>query len=154
MGAGVKLMYGFRFETQDQRDLHDKSFMKFDKFSDYVQPRLGFTWDVNQDGKTKVSGNYAKYFEQIPQRMAIRVYANETYLRWNYRHHQLHLRHRHRCLHLRGHAEHRHGLRHAFQLRSHRRRAPSSPSAMSTSWASTTPSPAAGPRASTPSTAS
>ncbi|WP_243287303.1 TonB-dependent receptor [Geothrix terrae] len=85
VGAGVKLMYGFRFETQDQRDLHDKSFMKFDNFKDYVQPRLGFTWDVNQDGKTKVSGNYAKYFEQIPQRMAIRVYANETYLRYNYR---------------------------------------------------------------------
>jgi len=85
VGAGVKLMYGFRFEMQDQRDLNDKSFMKFDKFSDYVQPRLGFTWDVNQDGKTKVSGNYAKYFEQIPQRMAIRVYANETYLRYNYR---------------------------------------------------------------------
>lgn len=85
VGAGVKLMYGFRFETQDQRDLHDKSFMKFDKFSDYVQPRLGFTWDLNQDGKTKVSGNFARYFEQIPQRMAIRVYANETYLRYNYR---------------------------------------------------------------------
>ncbi|WP_243295110.1 TonB-dependent receptor [Geothrix mesophila] len=84
VGAGVKLMYGFRFETQDQRDLHDRSFMKFDDFKDYVQPRLGFTWDVNQDGKTKVSGNYAKYFEQIPQRMAIRVYANETYLRYNY----------------------------------------------------------------------
>jgi hypothetical protein len=85
VGAGVKLMYGFRFEMQDQRDLNDKSFLKFDNFKDYVQPRLGFTWDVNQDGKTKVSGNYAKYFEQIPQRMAIRVYANETYLRYNYR---------------------------------------------------------------------
>ena len=85
VGAGVKLMYGFRFEAQDQRDLNDKSFLKFDNFKDYVQPRLGFTWDVNQDGKTKVSGNYAKYFEQIPQRMAIRVYANETYLRYNYR---------------------------------------------------------------------
>jgi hypothetical protein len=84
VGAGVKLMYGFRFETQDQRDLHDQSFMKFDDFKDYVQPRLGFTWDVNQDGKTKVSGNYATYFEQVPQRMAIRVYANETYLRYNY----------------------------------------------------------------------
>ena len=85
VGSGVKLMYGFRWEMQDQRDLNDKSFLKFDNFKDYVQPRLGFTWDVNQDGKTKVSGNYAKYFEQIPQRMAIRVYANETYLRWNYR---------------------------------------------------------------------
>lgn len=84
VGAGVKLMYGFRFETQDQRDFRDHSFMKFDNFKDYVQPRLGFTWDVNQDGKTKVSANYATYFEQIPQRMAIRVYANQTYLRYNY----------------------------------------------------------------------
>jgi hypothetical protein len=58
--------------------------MKFDKFSDYVQPRLGFTWDVNQDGKTKVSGSYAKYFESIPQRLAIRVYANEVYSRYRY----------------------------------------------------------------------
>lgn len=84
VGAGVKLMYGFRYEIQDQRDWKDKSFMKFDKFSDYVQPRLGFTWDVNQDGKTKVSGSYAKYFESIPQRLAIRVYANEVYSRYRY----------------------------------------------------------------------
>jgi len=84
MGKGFKLMFGFRYEIQDQKDLNGKSFLKFDKFSDYVQPRLGFTWDVNQDGKTKVAGSYAKYFEQIPQRMAIRVYANETYLRYRY----------------------------------------------------------------------
>jgi hypothetical protein len=84
VGAGVKLMYGFRYEIQDQRDWRDKSFMKFDKFSDYVQPRLGFTWDVFQDGKTKVSGSYARYFESIPQRMAIRVYANEVYTRYRY----------------------------------------------------------------------
>ena len=84
VGSGVKLMYGFRFETQDQRNLHDQSFLKFDKFSDYVQPRIGFTWDVNGDGKTKVSANYAKYFESIPQRMAIRVFANETYVRYRY----------------------------------------------------------------------
>lgn len=84
IGKGVKLMFGFRYETQDQKDLNGKSFMKFDDFKDYVQPRLGFTWDVNEDGKTKVSGSYAKYFEQIPQRLAIRVYANEVYTRYRY----------------------------------------------------------------------
>lgn len=84
VGKGLKLMFGFRYEIQDQKDLHGKSFMKFDKFSDYMQPRLGFTWDVNEDGKTKVSGSYAKYFEMVPQRMAIRVYANETYIRYRY----------------------------------------------------------------------
>jgi hypothetical protein len=84
VGAGLKLMYGFRYEIQDQRDLHDKSFMKFSNFNDQLQPRLGFTWDVNGDGRSKVSANYARYFEQIPQRLAIRVYANETYLRYRY----------------------------------------------------------------------
>jgi hypothetical protein len=84
VGAGVKLMYGFRYEIQDQRDLNDKSFLKFDKFQDQLQPRFGITWDVNGDGRSKVSTSYARYFESIPQRMAIRVYANETYLRYRY----------------------------------------------------------------------
>ncbi|WP_306590586.1 TonB-dependent receptor [Geothrix sp. 21YS21S-4] len=84
VGNGLKLMYGARYEIQDQRDLNDKSFMKFSNFNDQLQPRLGFTWDVNQDGKTKVSGSYARYFESIPQRLAIRVYANEIYLRYRY----------------------------------------------------------------------
>ncbi len=84
MGAGFKLMYGGRYEIQDQKDLNGRSFMKFSDFKDQFQPRIGFTWDVNQDGKTKVAGSYAKYFESIPQRMAIRVYANEKYLRYRY----------------------------------------------------------------------
>lgn len=84
VGSGLKLMYGFRYEIQDQRDFNNKSFLKFDNFQDQLQPRLGFTWDVNGDGKSKVSGSYARYFEAIPQRMAIRVYANEQYLRYRY----------------------------------------------------------------------
>ncbi len=84
VGAGLKLMYGARYEIQDQRDLNDKTFLKFSNFQDQLQPRLGFTWDVNQDGRSKVSGSFARYFESIPQRMAIRVFANETYLRWRY----------------------------------------------------------------------
>jgi hypothetical protein len=55
--------------------------MKFDNFKDQAQPRLGFTWDLNNDGQSKVSGSYAKYFEAIPQRLAIRVFANEVFLR-------------------------------------------------------------------------
>ncbi|HEX9011465.1 MAG TPA: TonB-dependent receptor [Holophagaceae bacterium] len=84
VASGLKLMYGFRYEIQDQRDLHDQTFLKFSNFNDQLQPRLGFTWDVNGDGRSKVSGSYARYFESIPQRMAIRVYANETYLRYRY----------------------------------------------------------------------
>ena len=84
VGAGVKLMYGFRYEIQDQRDLNDKTFIKFSNFQDQLQPRLGFTWDVDGDGRSKVSASFARYFESIPQRMAMRVYANETYLRYRY----------------------------------------------------------------------
>ena len=84
VGNGVKVMFGFRLESQTQKDKDGNTFLKFNNFADYVQPRLGFTWDVDGDGKTKVSANYAKYFEAIPQRMAIRVYANETYIRYRY----------------------------------------------------------------------
>jgi hypothetical protein len=81
---GFRLMYGFRWEIQEQKDLNDKAFMKFSKFPDYVQPRLGFTWDVFNNGKSKLSGSYATYYESIPQRIAIRVFANEVYLRERY----------------------------------------------------------------------
>jgi hypothetical protein len=79
--SGFRLFYGFRFETQEQQSYTGQTFAKFDKFSDQVQPRIGFTWDVNNDGKTKVSGGIGRYFENIPQRVAIRVYANEIFLR-------------------------------------------------------------------------
>lgn len=77
----LKIFYGLRYESQSQKDPHGVTFMKFDKVSDYTQPRLGFTWDPGQDGKTKVSGSFARYFEQIPQRLAARVYGNEIYMR-------------------------------------------------------------------------
>lgn len=78
--SGFRLMYGARYETQDLKDYTGKSFLKFSG-TDYIQPRIGFTWDVNNDGKTKVAGSYATYFESIPQQISIRVFANEVYLR-------------------------------------------------------------------------
>jgi Carboxypeptidase regulatory-like domain len=84
MFAGFKLMYGARYEAQDQQDLNGKSFLKYSKLTDVLQPRIGFTWDLNNDGKSKVSGSYGVYFEKIPQRVAIRVFANEIFLRRRY----------------------------------------------------------------------
>ncbi len=81
---GFRLMYGARYETQKLKDLNGQVFADFTG-SDYIQPRVGFTWDLNNDGKTVVSGSYATYFEAIPQRLSIRVFANETYLRHYYR---------------------------------------------------------------------
>jgi hypothetical protein len=80
---GLRLMYGVRQEVQDLQDYAGKTFLKFSG-SDYLQPRLGFTWDVNNDGKTKVAGSFATYFESVPQQISIRVFANEVYLRHRY----------------------------------------------------------------------
>jgi hypothetical protein len=77
--TGFRIFYGFRGESQEQDDPHGHAFLKF-KMGDYIQPRFGFTWDVHNDGKTKLSGSYAWYYEQIPQRIGIREYASQKYL--------------------------------------------------------------------------
>ncbi|HJW10019.1 MAG TPA: TonB-dependent receptor [Holophagaceae bacterium] len=78
IGSGFRAFYGLRFETQEQKDAQGHTFLKFDNFKDYAQPRLGFTWDLNNDGKAKLSGSYGVYFEAIPQRLATRVFGNEV----------------------------------------------------------------------------
>nr|WP_320133331.1 carboxypeptidase regulatory-like domain-containing protein [uncultured Holophaga sp.] len=81
---GLNLYYGFRMEQQEQKAGSDgHTFMKFD-FLDYIQPRLGFTWDLEGNGKSKLSGNFGIYYEKIPQRMAARTYGNEYYHRFRY----------------------------------------------------------------------
>ena len=74
----LNLFYGARSEHQIQKGSNGNAFMDF-AFGKYIQPRLGFTWDVKGDGTSKLSGSYAIYYEQIPQRMAIRTYGNEYY---------------------------------------------------------------------------
>jgi hypothetical protein len=39
---------------------------------------------VDNDGKTKVAGSFATYFESVPQQISIRVFANEIYTRKRY----------------------------------------------------------------------
>jgi hypothetical protein len=80
---GLNIFYGARAEHQIQKGADGHAFMDFG-FGKYIQPRLGFTWDPKGDGTSKLSGSYAIYYEQIPQRMAIRTYGNETYIRYNY----------------------------------------------------------------------
>jgi len=76
---GLNVFYGFRSEQQEQKSgLDGHTFMKF-RFQDYIQPRLGFTWDVAGNGLSKLSGSFAQYYEQIPQRIAVRTYGNEQY---------------------------------------------------------------------------
>ncbi len=48
------------------------------KFDAEISPRIGFTWDVFGTGKDKVYGGYSRYFEQIPNDLAIRSLSNEV----------------------------------------------------------------------------
>jgi len=80
----LKIAYGGRFESQEQYGQNGLPIFKFNKPSDYTQPRLGVLYDLNGDGKSKFTFNYAIYYESIPQRLAIRTYANETFVRYDY----------------------------------------------------------------------
>ena len=83
VNKGLNIFYGARAEHQIQKGNNGQAFMDFG-FGKYIQPRLGFTWDTNGDSTSKVSGSVAKYYEQIPQRMAIRTYGNEFYQQYYY----------------------------------------------------------------------
>lgn len=80
---GLNVFFGFRAENQVQKDADGNEFLKF-KMTDYIQPRFGFTWDVSGDGKSKLSGSYGRYYETIPQRMAIREFSKEVFIENRY----------------------------------------------------------------------
>ena len=41
-------------------------------------PRLGLIYDINGDGKTKIYGSWGRFFQKIPQDMAVRALSVET----------------------------------------------------------------------------
>lgn len=53
------LNVGLRFDAFDNRDSAGNSYIKMD---DMLAPRLGFSWDMNGDGSTKLFGNLGRYF--------------------------------------------------------------------------------------------
>jgi len=78
------VFYGARAENQWQVGSNGRKFLDF-KAGDYLQPRIGFTWDIKGNGKSKLSGNYAIYYETIPQRMAIREFGGEKFVENRYK---------------------------------------------------------------------
>ena len=79
---GFRLAYGFRYETQKLEGNGGQTVFNFTDAKNGLQPRIGFVWDVNNDGKTKISASAGRYFEQIPLRLAARSYGNEYYVRY------------------------------------------------------------------------
>jgi hypothetical protein len=41
-------------------------------------PRLGVTWDVLGNGKSRLYGNWGRYFERVPNDLAVRAFSNEV----------------------------------------------------------------------------
>ena len=47
-------------------------------FTGNLAPRLGVVWDVRGDGKSKAYLNYGRYFERVPNDLAVRAFSNEV----------------------------------------------------------------------------
>lgn len=81
---GFCLLYGIRAESQEHFDSKGRRALAFTDLGKYLQPRLGFTWDPSGDGRTKLSGSYAVYYEQIPQQLAATAFTSFTGLSVGY----------------------------------------------------------------------
>jgi len=59
------------------------------KFDWVFAPRVGLTWDTKGDGRSKLYANVARYYERVPNDLAIRALSNEsgfgtvTYNNWD-----------------------------------------------------------------------
>ncbi len=47
-------------------------------FGDNWAPRLGVTWDVLGNGKSRLYANWGRYFERVPNDLAVRAFSNEV----------------------------------------------------------------------------
>ena len=65
---------GLRMEGQEMIG-QDQTY-KF-KPSDNLAPRLGVTYDMNGDGKSKLYAFWGRYFEKVPNDIAVRSFSNE-----------------------------------------------------------------------------
>jgi len=48
-------------------------------FSDQLAPRIGFTWDVAKNGRSKLYGHYGKFYESVPLDINTRAFGNEIF---------------------------------------------------------------------------
>jgi len=48
-------------------------------FSDMVAPRLGFTWDVAKNGRSKLYGHFGQFYESVPLDINARAFGREQF---------------------------------------------------------------------------
>lgn len=79
-GGGLTINAGIRWEYQDVRARVDAEGKNPTAFSlkDNWAPRLGFVWDVTQDGRSKLYASYGRFYESIPMDINIRAFGGEV----------------------------------------------------------------------------
>jgi len=48
-------------------------------FSDQLAPRIGFTWDVAKNGRSKLYGHFGRFYESVPLDINVRAFGNERF---------------------------------------------------------------------------
>ena len=76
---GLRLMYGARQERQRLFGTDGQTILAYGGWR-YLQPRLGFSWDVANDARTKVTASYAVYYESIPQTLNWSAFGHFTWI--------------------------------------------------------------------------
>jgi hypothetical protein len=69
------LKLGLRYD--EQRVTGDLTGISL-RLTDNWAPRLGFTWDVTHDGKSKLYGFMGRYYERVPTDIAVRALNHEV----------------------------------------------------------------------------
>lgn len=47
-------------------------------FAGNLAPRIGLSWDVQGNGKSRLYVNYGRYYERVPSDLAVRAFSNEV----------------------------------------------------------------------------
>lgn len=74
----LTLNFGVRW---DRQEIIDASGVKRIDLKDDYAPRLGFIWDPDARGRSKVFGSYGRYYEQLPMDLVIRSFSFERQTR-------------------------------------------------------------------------
>jgi outer membrane receptor protein involved in Fe transport len=62
----------------DQTDNGLRRFLDFG-FDDTVAPRVGFTWDVAKNGRSKLYGHFGHFYESVPLDINVRAFGEEIF---------------------------------------------------------------------------
>ncbi len=75
----LQINLGVRFDYQQARGNGGVTYLKFNNYGDNLQPRVGFSWDPFNKGKTKIYANYARFVETpIPLDLNVRAGSGDS----------------------------------------------------------------------------